>query len=140
MAAKKIKKVTEEELRELKIRRLAHGSSMLRDGELELDENAKISEGDDNGAYIQTWMWVSFEGTVLDRGEPPGPKDWSPIRKPKPTKTQIWKLADNSTLLRDGELELDLNAKISQSDTWNGAYIQTWMWVPFDGTPLDKEA
>lgn len=40
---------------------------MLRDGELELDQNAKISEGDDNGAYIQTWMWVSFDDTDLDK-------------------------------------------------------------------------
>jgi hypothetical protein len=39
----------------------------LRDGELELDKGAVISEGDDNGAYIQTWMWVPFEGTVLDK-------------------------------------------------------------------------
>lgn len=42
-------------------------SDILRDGELELDENAKVSEGDDNGAYVQTWMWVPFEGTPLDK-------------------------------------------------------------------------
>ena len=38
----------------------------LRDGELELDDDAEVSEGGDNGAYVQTWRWVSFAGTPLD--------------------------------------------------------------------------
>lgn len=53
--------------RKERIFELARKNPMLRDGELELDENAKISEGDDNGAYIQTWMWVDFDGTDLDK-------------------------------------------------------------------------
>jgi hypothetical protein len=52
---------------------------------------------------------------------------------------QILAIARQSPNLRDGELELDDNAKVSEGDD-NGAYVQTWMWVPFDGTPLDKEA
>jgi hypothetical protein len=36
-----------------------------REGELELDDNAKISEGDDNGTYVQMWRWVEFCGTEL---------------------------------------------------------------------------
>lgn len=28
-----------------------------------------ISEGDDNGAYIQAWLWVDFTGTELDKDE-----------------------------------------------------------------------
>jgi hypothetical protein len=43
-----------------------------RDGEIELNDNdspADISEGDDNGAYVRAWVWVSFEGTPLDKGE-----------------------------------------------------------------------
>lgn len=59
---KKNKKTRKERIFEL-----ARNNPMLRDGELELDENAKISEGDDNGAYIQTWMWVSFDDTDLDK-------------------------------------------------------------------------
>lgn len=27
----------------------------------------KISEGSDNGAYIQAWVWVDFSGTPLDK-------------------------------------------------------------------------
>ena len=53
--------------RERAIWKLARIDDKLRDGELELDKGAVISEGDDNGAYIQTWMWVPFEGTVLDK-------------------------------------------------------------------------
>jgi hypothetical protein len=38
-----------------------------REGELEIDDNAKLSEGDDNGTYVQAWVWVSFAGTPLDK-------------------------------------------------------------------------
>lgn len=34
---------------------------------LEIGAAAKVSEGGDNGAYVQAWMWVSFEGTPLDK-------------------------------------------------------------------------
>ena len=40
-----------------------------RDGELEIDPDARISEGDDNGAYVQAWVWVDFAGTPLDKEE-----------------------------------------------------------------------
>ena len=29
------------------------------DGELEVDENATVSMGEDPGAYVQAWLWVS---------------------------------------------------------------------------------
>jgi len=29
-----------------------------RDGEIEIDANATVSEGDDPGAYVQAWVWV----------------------------------------------------------------------------------
>lgn len=29
-----------------------------RDGELEIDDNAKVSKGEDPGAYVQAWVWV----------------------------------------------------------------------------------
>jgi hypothetical protein len=38
-----------------------------RDGEIEVDESAIVSEGDDNGAYVSAWLWVPFEGTALDK-------------------------------------------------------------------------
>ena len=35
--------------------------------EVEIDQNATISEGDDNGAFVQAWLWVDFAGTDLDK-------------------------------------------------------------------------
>ena len=32
-----------------------------------IDDDAKISEGDNNGAYVQAWVWVPFSGTELDK-------------------------------------------------------------------------
>lgn len=32
-----------------------------REGEVEIDNNAVISRGDDPGAYVQAWVWVSHE-------------------------------------------------------------------------------
>jgi hypothetical protein len=29
-----------------------------RDGECEIDDNAIVSEGGDNGAYVSAWVWV----------------------------------------------------------------------------------
>lgn len=29
-----------------------------REGEIEIDDNAVISRGDDKGAYVQAWVWV----------------------------------------------------------------------------------
>ena len=29
-----------------------------REGEVEIDDNATISRGDDKGAYVQAWVWV----------------------------------------------------------------------------------
>lgn len=37
------------------------------EGELEIDDDAVVSEGDDNGAYVQAWVWVRFDGTKLDK-------------------------------------------------------------------------
>jgi hypothetical protein len=33
-----------------------------RDGEIEVDSNAIISFGDDDGAYVAAWVWVPFGG------------------------------------------------------------------------------
>ena len=39
-----------------------------RDGECEIEDTAEVSEGSENGAYVHAWVWVSFEGTHLDKG------------------------------------------------------------------------
>lgn len=40
-----------------------------RDGEIEVDEDACISKGDDPGAYVQAWVWVYAEdaGVKLEK-------------------------------------------------------------------------
>lgn len=48
----------------IKLARDEHGSN-----ELELDDNAKLSEGDDNGCFVQAWVWVSFADTPYDKDE-----------------------------------------------------------------------
>lgn len=45
---------------------LAH-EQRARDGDIEFDQDAKVSEGDDNGAYVQAWVWIDFSGTELDK-------------------------------------------------------------------------
>jgi hypothetical protein len=41
------------------------------EGDLEFDNDPSrlptISEGDDNGAYVHAWVWVSFVGTEIDK-------------------------------------------------------------------------
>jgi hypothetical protein len=46
-----------------------------REGELEFDDTALVSEGDDNGAYVQAWVWVPFAGTPLCTGDGRGNHD-----------------------------------------------------------------
>lgn len=36
-----------------------------RDGEIEVDDDAKVSLGDDPGAYVQAWIWVEGKGPTL---------------------------------------------------------------------------
>lgn len=33
-------------------------TELNRDGELEIDDNAVVSESDDGGAYVQAWVWI----------------------------------------------------------------------------------
>ncbi len=42
-----------------------------KDGEHEFDDDAVVSMGDDNGAYVSGYSWVSFEGTPLDEERAP---------------------------------------------------------------------
>lgn len=54
--------------REDKIRQMAK-SEWCTD-EISIDANAEVSEGDDNGAYVAAWVWVSFYQTDLDKARP----------------------------------------------------------------------
>lgn len=48
--------MTERTARELAYIRAAQ--ELTREGELEVDPDAIVSEGDDPGAYVQAWVWV----------------------------------------------------------------------------------
>lgn len=37
------------------------------EGRIEIDTPAVLSEGDDNGCYVQAWVWVDFTDTELDK-------------------------------------------------------------------------
>lgn len=37
------------------------------DGQVEIDDNAQLSEGNDNGCYVQAWVWVDFNDTPFDK-------------------------------------------------------------------------
>lgn len=41
-----------------------------RGGDLEFDHSAVISTGEDNGAYVGSYKWISFAGTPLDKEGP----------------------------------------------------------------------
>lgn len=58
--------------RRQKILELAR-ATLAHEGELEFDDDAVASEGDDNGAYLQAWVWVDFGGTSLDKNQPSSP-------------------------------------------------------------------
>lgn len=58
------------ETEDLKARRLAiidladeqHASE-----DIDVDADARLSEGDDNGCYVSAWLWVNFSGTPFDK-------------------------------------------------------------------------
>lgn len=41
--------------------------SFHRDGEIEIDDGAQVSEGGGNGAYVSAWVWIDLAGTDLDK-------------------------------------------------------------------------
>lgn len=44
-------------------------AAKVRDGELEVDEDAVVSVSDDDGAYVMSWQWVSDEDAGIEREE-----------------------------------------------------------------------
>ena len=37
------------------------------EGAVEIDDNALLSEGNDNGCYVAAWVWVDFARTNFDK-------------------------------------------------------------------------
>ncbi len=59
--------LSHEEIDRREIIDMARNDYGARDGELEIDDNAVVSHGEDNGAYVQAWVWVGFGGTRFDK-------------------------------------------------------------------------
>ena len=45
------------------------------DGEVEIDPGARVSEGDDPGAYVEAWVWVPVSAAVRCAPEAGGNDD-----------------------------------------------------------------
>jgi hypothetical protein len=43
-------------------------SRTTSDGDINVDDDAVVSEEGENGAYVAAWVWVDFAGTPLDKG------------------------------------------------------------------------
>ncbi len=56
----------ESEERRLEIIELAREQREI-EGAVEIDDNALLSEGNDNGCYVAAWVWVDFAGTKFDK-------------------------------------------------------------------------
>jgi hypothetical protein len=54
----------EAELRRTEIVDLAKQENLTN---VEIDDDAELSEGDDNGTYVAAWVWVDFAGTKFDK-------------------------------------------------------------------------
>lgn len=37
------------------------------EGHIEIDDDALLSEGENNGCYVQAWVWLPFDGTKFDK-------------------------------------------------------------------------
>jgi len=37
------------------------------EGFVEIDDDARLSEGNDNGCYVGAWVWVNFADTKFDK-------------------------------------------------------------------------
>ena len=40
-----------------------------KNGELEIDDDARVSEGNDNGCYVGAWVWFDFAETKFDKAK-----------------------------------------------------------------------
>lgn len=68
--------ISQEQINRLEMIEWARNEYEGYDGDIQVDDNAVISHGEDNGAYVQAWVWVTFDGTRLDK-EPPAPNDYA---------------------------------------------------------------
>jgi hypothetical protein len=48
------------------------------DGAIEFDDDCAVSESSANGAYVEAWVWVDFDGTSLDTSADSAMAIWHP--------------------------------------------------------------
>lgn len=48
------------------------------EGSLEVDADAVVSMGDDAGAYVMAWLWVTDDDAGIEPPPPTGVLDWRP--------------------------------------------------------------
>ena len=53
--------------RDKKIIKMARVGNNVGKLDCEIDDTAIVSEGEENGAYVQAWLWVSFVKTEFDK-------------------------------------------------------------------------
>lgn len=57
----------EAEARRQRILEITREQNYIAEGEVEIDDNALISEDDGNGCYVAAWAWCPFAETDLDK-------------------------------------------------------------------------
>lgn len=50
---------------------------ILQDQQVEVEQDAVISKGEEPGAYVMAWVWVTDDDAGI---EPPGVLDWRPTQ------------------------------------------------------------
>lgn len=57
----------EAEERRQKIIEIAETMNWVGEGQVEIDADARLSEGDDNGCYVSGWIWCDYTDTEFDK-------------------------------------------------------------------------
>ena len=63
---KDLKEILKEEPVAAQYRAAAQNNTISQEGKLEVDDGAVVSMGDDKGAYVQAWLWVSDEDAGIE--------------------------------------------------------------------------
>ncbi len=103
--------------------RSAASAKYHRDGQIEIDDNAKISRSPGGGgAYVQAWAWVYDPADQVGRRD-----DGATIA------------AAQAEHAEEGYVEVDDGAEIHRSVGGDaGAYVEAWVWIDDDDAAAAK--
>jgi hypothetical protein len=74
--------------------------TLAREGELEFDDDAIASEGNENGAYLQGWVWMDFSGTELEKEQSVGADGSGTVQHEKPSSSLARRRCGSGSPLR----------------------------------------